>query len=109
MTKDDAMLWLCEARDEFRRMADEANRLLCATTATPAGSMLSGASKQDQAQREVLLFLHGAAPLEGVWFGDMHPTERGAFWWRKRLTEAFPAIAAEKEQPGSALKGLERL
>lgn len=34
---------------------------------------------------EVLAFLLGEGPLDGVWFGDKHPTERGAFWWRKNL------------------------
>lgn len=36
----------------------------------------------------VLAFLSGEAPLEGVWFGDPHPTEKGAFWWRKHLRTA---------------------
>ena len=35
---------------------------------------------------EMLEFLRGAAPLDGVWFGEPHPTERGQFWWRKYLT-----------------------
>lgn len=34
---------------------------------------------------EVVEFLRGAGPLDGVWFGDKHPTEQGLFWWRKRL------------------------
>lgn len=34
---------------------------------------------------EALAFLFGEGPLDGVWFGDEHPTERGAFWWRKNL------------------------
>ncbi len=35
--------------------------------------------------QELIRFLQGAGPLDGVWFGDPHPTEKGAFWWRKRL------------------------
>lgn len=35
--------------------------------------------------RGVIDFLMGAAPLEGVWFGGKHPTERGDLWWRERL------------------------
>lgn len=43
---------------------------------------------------EVIEFLRGSAPLDGVWFGDKHPTEKGAFWWRRRL--AAPAIGEGK-------------
>jgi hypothetical protein len=42
----------------------------------------------------VLAFLAGEAPLDGVWFGDPHPTERGAFWWRKHLRAAADGVAA---------------
>jgi len=34
---------------------------------------------------EVITFLLGEGPLDGVWFGDRHPTKKGAFWWRKYL------------------------
>ena len=34
---------------------------------------------------EMLNFLHGCGPLEGFHFGEIPPTERGQFWWRKRL------------------------
>lgn len=39
-------------------------------------------------------FLDGAAPIEGVWFGDNHPEHRGLFWWRKQMpiTEAAADI-----------------
>jgi len=36
----------------------------------------------------LLAFLIGAAPLDGVWFGERHPTEKGLFWWRKHLQAA---------------------
>lgn len=36
-------------------------------------------------QREVVEFLRGAAPLDGVWFGDKHWEKPGAFWWRSHL------------------------
>lgn len=52
--------------------------------AAPAPDMVS-------VPREVVEFLRGAAPLEGVWFSERHPTERGAFWWRKHLPAAAPA------------------
>ena len=35
---------------------------------------------------EMLNFLHGCGPLEGFHFGEIPPTERGQFWWRKRLS-----------------------
>lgn len=45
----------------------------------------------------VLAFLAGEAPLDGVWFGDRHPTEKGAFWWRKHLrTAGAPEAPAPK-------------
>jgi len=40
-------------------------------------------------QVKVLNFLLGADDLDGVWFGERHPTERGAFWWRDRLRRVF--------------------
>lgn len=42
--------------------------------------------------REVLAFLAGEGPLDGVYFGEAHPTDRGLFWWRKYL----PALSAAK-------------
>ena len=38
-------------------------------------------------------FLLGASDLESVWFGDRHPQEKGAFWWRERLRRAFQQAA----------------
>jgi hypothetical protein len=35
---------------------------------------------------EVLAFLRGTGPLDGVWFGDRPDGERGNFWWRKHLS-----------------------
>lgn len=32
--------------------------------------------------QEQVDFLRGAGPLDGVWFGNRHPTLPGAFWWR---------------------------
>ncbi|AHC56540.1 hypothetical protein JJJA_0024 [Achromobacter phage JWDelta] len=39
----------------------------------------------------VFAFLLGEGPLRGVHFGDRHPDERGAFWWRKDLRAALSA------------------
>ena len=56
---------------------------------------------------EVLKFLNGEAPLDGVWFGEDHPTERGSYWWRKRLnTTPQQRTAAEGEDTRRAWVGL---
>ena len=57
---------------------------------------------------EVVEFLHGTAPLDGVWFGERHPDERGAFWWRKRLAAA-PKPEQQQEAPELTEKAIERL
>jgi hypothetical protein len=43
---------------------------------------------------ELIAFLDGSGPLDGVWFGETHPTEPGRFWWRKYL----PALTQVKKQ-----------
>ena len=40
---------------------------------------------------QVSKFLLGEAPLDGAWFGDKHPSKRGAFWWREHLRTALAA------------------
>ncbi|MCP1404468.1 hypothetical protein [Achromobacter insolitus] len=47
----------------------------------------------------VFAFLLGEGPLRGVEFGDRHPDERGAYWWRKDLRAALSA------QPGAQRTG----
>lgn len=37
---------------------------------------------------EIVNFLNGVSPLDGVHFGEDHPTERGKYWWRKHLIAA---------------------
>ena len=52
--------------------------------------------------QQVLAFLLGKAPLDGIWFGDgafskeVINEKRGAFWWRRNLRKAMLA-AAPKE------------
>ncbi len=51
------------------------------------------------ADHPVFTFLLGEGPLRGVEFGDRHPDERGAYWWRKDLRAALSAQpGAQKEQ-----------
>jgi hypothetical protein len=43
---------------------------------------------------ELIEFLDGSGPLDGVWFGEEHPTLKGKFWWRKYL----PALSQVRKQ-----------
>lgn len=38
-------------------------------------------------KNDIIKFLLGEEPFDGVWFGEKHPTEQGAFWWRKHLRQ----------------------
>lgn len=40
------------------------------------------------ALHEVLEFLYGAAPMDGVWFGDV-PEGKPRYWWRSKLRAAL--------------------
>ncbi len=44
---------------------------------------------------EVAAFLDGSGTLDGVAFGERHPTEPGAYWWRKHLSAALAPRAGE--------------
>jgi hypothetical protein len=46
---------------------------------------MSDTSPKDAELAELIAFLNGDAMLDGVWFGEDHPTLKGKFWWRKRL------------------------
>jgi hypothetical protein len=39
-------------------------------------------------RNDVLQFLHGAGPLEGIWYGEAHPERKGMYWWRRLLPNA---------------------
>jgi hypothetical protein len=47
---------------------------------------------------EVVEFLCGEAPLEGVWFGEDHPTKPGKFWWRPYLRAALSPTPKEDHE-----------
>jgi hypothetical protein len=38
-------------------------------------------------ENNIIKFLLGEDSLDGVWFGEKHPTEQGNFWWRKHLRQ----------------------
>ena len=40
-------------------------------------------------QTRMLNFLYGAGELDGVWFGEHHPTAKDEFWWREHLRRLF--------------------
>lgn len=44
----------------------------------------------------LVAFLGGSGHLDGVWFGDRHPTGKGAFWWRRHL-HLITALQAERD------------
>ena len=54
-------------------------------------------SDSEKAFKEMVDFLYGAGPLEGVWFGDKHPTEQGTFWWRKHLRRIADELEKKQE------------
>lgn len=54
---------------------------------------------------EVVKFLTGEGPLDGLWFGE-HPFGLGGgkYWWRKHLFAASPTAPAQAEPVGNALQ-----
>lgn len=56
-----------------------------------------GSSACSAVPDEVISFLLGEGPLEGVWFGEKHPTERGNFWWRKHLRQNAIEMRADQK------------
>jgi len=51
----------------------------------------------DVASHPIFAFLQGSAPYDGVWFSERHPTEKGAYWWRKHLRAAISAAQADRD------------
>lgn len=39
-------------------------------------------------RKDLVEFLCGAEPIDGVWFGEKHPNHVGNYWWRKFLAAA---------------------
>lgn len=38
-------------------------------------------------KNDIIKFLLGEESFDGYWFGEKHPIEQGAFWWRKHLRQ----------------------
>lgn len=63
----------------------EARAAVLAAMTTPEGSVTI--------PKEAWDFLNGRGELDGVSFGERHPTRSGAFWWRSYIS----ALAAAPE------------
>jgi hypothetical protein len=96
--------YLKREEDVLRAIQDEATRweegtpldmiaggLIDAIAAIPDVSLQGPISEEREA---LICFLRGVGTLDGVWFGEPHPIERGAFWWRKYL----PLLRAPQQQ-----------
>ena len=95
---NEAACWtaMCEAADRIEAMAAVGVRQEQIIDMERAASPVPA---------DLLAFLRGAAPLEGVWFGERHPTRKGAFWWRallptapNGLTESAASVSAPAQQ-----------
>lgn len=60
----------------------------CKFKPTPTDSVTSDGTKVN-GDGTIFEFLSGSHSFEGVWFGDRHPTRKGAYWWRSVLREAL--------------------
>lgn len=79
--KADVDGWASNATEAWRLFRDaEADRDRLAAE-------LAEARAQVEALRELRNFLGGTGLLEGVAFGDDHPTKKGRFWWREHLSK----------------------
>lgn len=61
-----------------------------------------GRFQQAEAERNALLtfvpFLMGEEPLNGVWFAERHPIQRGLYWWRTEMRAALDAARGGEKQ-----------
>jgi hypothetical protein len=79
--------------------------MLSAAPKAPRQQEQSGEAVTPYSLQTVVRFLCGEGPMDGVWFGEPHPRERGKYWWRKYLraatSPATPAATASQESaPG---------
>lgn len=54
--------------------------------------------------RSMVDFLMGNRELEGVSFGERHPTKAGAFWWRLNLRAAVNEDHPSKKEAQEAFE-----
>lgn len=62
---------------------------------------------------KMVAFLSGESTIFGLGYGDKHPTERGAFWWRKHLKRAEDAnkdlLIAKQAEIDELVKALKEM
>ena len=92
--EQEPVAWISEGGDVSRskRYMDEMGFECNPLYAAPQRREWVGLTDEQMA---VLNFMLGADDLDGVWFGERHPKEKGAFWWRNRLRNAFQDAAIE--------------
>lgn len=76
----------------MRKVSEVKEALAATPVAAPTGQV---AAPKDDLQ-QVIAFLMGDAELEGVSFGERHPTKAGAFWWRLNLRAAMHKAAGAR-------------
>ena len=60
-------------------------------------------------QNNIIEFLCGSEPFDGVWFGERHPSRRGVYWWRSELRKHTLFQAAQSGNWQETLNELQRL
>jgi hypothetical protein len=80
------------AGSAMRKVREVREALAAAPVAAPIGQV---AAPKDDLQ-QVIAFLMGESELEGVSFGERHPTKAGAFWWRLNLRAAMHKAAGAR-------------
>ncbi|WP_418122301.1 hypothetical protein [Variovorax sp. 160MFSha2.1] len=78
--------------DEKRYMAPWDDVIALVFTDMLAAAPKEACAPLTAAQIEILQFLVGTGELGGFGFGEQPPGERGRFWWRKALRQAFPNV-----------------
>lgn len=71
---------------------------IAALKGRPAISHSGEGATDDAELQQVVGFLMGESDLEGVHFGERHPTKAGAFWWRLNLRAAMHKAAGAHQK-----------
>lgn len=58
---------------------------------------------------DIIKFLCGESDFCGLWFGDKHPSEVGAFWWRKHLRKTIEDRDAKIQHLESLVKAADEV
>ena len=94
--------WLAKLKTMITAMGDASTRKDEGPKANAVGTLTSLTNQtlieKSYSMRDIVAFLCGEISLDGIGFGDRHPTERGLYWWRKYLKAAFEAIDHEPRE-----------